>query len=96
MNRTLLQMQRKFRLACSAIDRRAEESAKQCMADGMALLLKGDTFGRDRMVAKIKDIPEITRRAKVEAWCRIGEEFGFDRDECEAMAQEILTKQRSQ
>ena len=96
MTSTLIQMQQQFRLACSAIDRQADKAAKQCMADGMALLLKGDTAGRDRMVAKIKGIPEVIWRAKVEAWCRIGEEFGLDRDECEAEAQRILAKERQQ
>lgn len=83
-----------FRQACSKIDQRAESAQQQTMGEAFQRLARGDEAGRDRMLKKCEGIPEVARRAKVEAWIRIGEWFGLSREECEATAEQMLNKAR--
>ena len=74
-----------FRDACSAIDRRAAEVGKDRLSSAFQALLTGDTVGRDRHCDMATKVDETARRAKTEAWLRVGEKYGLDRETAERL-----------
>lgn len=80
-----------FKAACAEIDRRADEAVQESLRSAFSALLDNDTAKRDRLCAKAERVDEVARKAKVEAWLRIGEKYGLDRDK----AEEALKKNAS-
>lgn len=74
-------MMAEWRDACRAIDARASEAFRQSLQSGFQAILAGDALGRDRHCATAERVSEAQQRAKLEAGLRIGEKYGFDRDD---------------
>ena len=82
-----------FLKACDLIDAKAVAAQQQCLRDAWALIMKADYVGRDRVLAKGHEVPEIARKAKLEAGYRIAEKLGIDRDDMEREVKRILAVQ---
>ena len=78
---TLGMMAAEFRDACAVIDMRAADAEKDSLQSAWQASLSGDTAGRDAGVARAERAQEARKAAKLEAWLRIGEKHGLDRDE---------------
>lgn len=83
-------MKAEFEVACSEIDNRLSEAKHGLMQDAYQAVLRGDLAERDRLCNEKWDKAEDARKkAKTEAWLRIGEKHGIGRDDALASLKKV-------
>lgn len=76
-------MASEWREACRAIDEVADRAVRDCLAAAMEALLANNPGERDRLCDKAERAEATRMAAKKEAWFRLGEAHGIDRESAE-------------
>ena len=73
-------MKAEFKDACKRIDQVADTAETTALQSAWQNLTEGNLTGRDHFCSRVEDAQKSRYDAKLEAWLRIGEKYGLDRE----------------